>query len=252
MRRFLVRPRWVLALLGALTIAAGFVWLGQWQFERALSSATVVSRTTEEPVVLSSIITPNTAVRAVDDGQMVMTTGRFIASDFDVVTSRLNRGDYGYWVVGHLAVKSAGDATEVGLAVALGWTPDREIAYETAQVLRTAETDSYGVVGRFMATEAPETPKNKSDPREMMTMSVAALLNRWTPFGGFDVYGGYVVSSVPPPGLVAIDSPAPQPQAVLNWLNVFYAAEWVLFAGFVVFLWYRLARDAFEREREAE
>jgi surfeit locus 1 family protein len=28
------------------------------------------------------------------------------------------------------------------------------------------------------------------------------------------------------------------------------AAEWVIFAGFAVFLWYRLARDAWEREKE--
>ena len=36
----------------------------------------------------------------------------------------------------------------------------------------------------------------------------------------------------------------------LNWLNVFYAVEWVVFAGFAVFLWYRLVRDAVERERD--
>jgi surfeit locus 1 family protein len=35
-----------------------------------------------------------------------------------------------------------------------------------------------------------------------------------------------------------------------NWLNVFYAIEWVVFAGFAVFLWFRLVRDAFEREHE--
>jgi surfeit locus 1 family protein len=36
----------------------------------------------------------------------------------------------------------------------------------------------------------------------------------------------------------------------LNWLNIFYAVEWVIFAGFAIFLWYRLARDAWERELE--
>jgi hypothetical protein len=33
-------------------------------------------------------------------------------------------------------------------------------------------------------------------------------------------------------------------------LNIFYAIEWVVFAGFAVFLWYRLVRDAWEREEE--
>jgi hypothetical protein len=36
----------------------------------------------------------------------------------------------------------------------------------------------------------------------------------------------------------------------LNWLNVFYAIEWALFAGFAVYLWYRLVKDAYEREEE--
>lgn len=51
-------------------------------------------------------------------------------------------------------------------------------------------------------------------------------------------------------GLTAIYSPPPIDKATLNWLNVFYAVEWVVFAGFAIFLWFRLVRDAFEREVE--
>jgi hypothetical protein len=36
----------------------------------------------------------------------------------------------------------------------------------------------------------------------------------------------------------------------LNWLNVFYAIEWVVFAGFALYLWFRLVKDAWEREAE--
>ena len=36
----------------------------------------------------------------------------------------------------------------------------------------------------------------------------------------------------------------------MNWLNVFYALEWVVFAGFAVFLWFRLVKDAVEREKD--
>ena len=35
----------------------------------------------------------------------------------------------------------------------------------------------------------------------------------------------------------------------LNLLNVFYALEWALFAGFAIYLWYRLVRDVVEREQ---
>jgi surfeit locus 1 family protein len=251
MLRVMLRPRWVLALLGALIVAAGFAWLGHWQFERALTSATVAPRPTEEPVALHSIIAPNSPVRSTSDGRMVTTAGQFVAADFDVVTNRLNRGEKGYWVVGHLATE-APDATEPSLAIALGWTADQETAFEVAQTLRAEATHSHSFAGRFVATEAPQVPKNTTNQREMTTMSVAALVNRWTESGSHDVYGGYLVASNPPPGLAAIDSPAPQPEVALNWLNVFYAAEWALFAGVAVFLWYRLARDAFERERERD
>ena len=36
----------------------------------------------------------------------------------------------------------------------------------------------------------------------------------------------------------------------LNWLNVFYAIEWVAFMLFAFYLWYRLVKDALEREIE--
>ena len=36
----------------------------------------------------------------------------------------------------------------------------------------------------------------------------------------------------------------PQDEFVeLNFLNIFYAIEWVLFAGFAIFMWWRLVQD---------
>jgi len=52
------------------------------------------------------------------------------------------------------------------------------------------------------------------------------------------------------PGLTRIDSPKPSSDVEVNLLNIFYAVEWVVFAGFAIFLWYRLVRDAWEREQE--
>jgi hypothetical protein len=40
-----------------------------------------------------------------------------------------------------------------------------------------------------------------------------------------------------------------QPAPAINWLSAFYAAEWVLFAGFAVFLWGRTVKDALDAER---
>ena len=54
-----------------------------------------------------------------------------------------------------------------------------------------------------------------------------------------------------PAGLARpISSPAPAEASTVNWLNIFYAVEWAVFAGFAFYLWYRLARDAWENELE--
>jgi len=51
-------------------------------------------------------------------------------------------------------------------------------------------------------------------------------------------------------GLDEIDAPAPSTEVTINWLNIFYSIEWAVFAGFAVFLWFRLVKDAWEREQE--
>ncbi|WP_317451759.1 hypothetical protein [Microbacterium sp. NIBRBAC000506063] len=53
-----------------------------------------------------------------------------------------------------------------------------------------------------------------------------------------------------PAGLVDISSPPPTEGSTVNWLNIFYAVEWAIFAGFAFYMWYRLARDSWEREVE--
>jgi len=78
-------------------------------------------------------------------------------------------------------------------------------------------------------------------------MAVPELINLWESVPG-GVYGGYVILDSAPAGLELIDAPAPIAEVGLNLLNVFYAIEWVVFAGFAIFLWYRLVRDAWELE----
>ena len=76
------------------------------------------------------------------------------------------------------------------------------------------------------------------------------MLNTWKSVDPAGIYGGYLVSATAPAGLAKIYSPAPSSSIEINWLNIFYAVEWIVFAGFAVFLWYRLVRDAHEREVE--
>jgi cytochrome oxidase assembly protein ShyY1 len=248
----MLRPRWVLALLGALAVAAAFALLGQWQFERAIDSGEVVQRTTEEPLPLQQTAQPGGPTSEKSTGQKVTATGRFVPGDEQLITGRLNGGVHGYWVVSHF-VTAPGSS---GVPVARGWTADRGDAEAAMRSLAGDETEGLRVgaagttvSGRFLPAEAPAVPEEGGDPHAMSTVSVAALINLWENADD-SVYAGYIVDDQPPAGLEAIDSPVPENEVAVNWLNVFYAAEWAVFAGFAVFLWYRLVRDAYERQEE--
>jgi hypothetical protein len=107
------------------------------------------------------------------------------------------------------------------------------------------------LTGRIVDSEAPELPdEDAADPFVMTTLSEAALVNVWQVTASPDVYSVNLISADAPTGLDPIFSPRPEAQTTLNWLNVFYAVEWVVFAGFAVYFWYRLGRDAWEREAE--
>jgi surfeit locus 1 family protein len=250
MLRMMLRPRWVLALLAALGVAAAFAILAQWQVGRAVEEATVVERPTEQVRPFAEVAQPDGPTDQSATGQRVSVRGTIVSGDTVLVQGRLNDGVAGWWVVAHLEVT---DAAPGGLPVALGWTADQRTAREALDAI---DADARGgaaeveVVGRFLPSEAPVVPAEDADPNAMTTVAVAHLINVWADYDDRPVYFGYVTATEPVAGLEAISSPPPEQQAQLNWLNVFYAIEWVVFAGFAVFLWYRLVKDAVQRERE--
>ena len=243
----MLRPRWIAALVLALAIAAGFALLGQWQLDRAISSGEVVERSTETVQPLTEIVTPDGPPRQIAEGQMVETSGSFVAGDEQIINGRHNGGETGYWVVGHFVT-----AEGASIAVARGWTADADTAAAVRDRLASQMSIAslQPLTGRFLPSEAPEVPADGVDPHTMTTVSTAALINLWANWSDQSVYQGYIVDSAAPDGLVAIDSPESVVEVPLNWLNIFYALEWAVFAGFAVFLWYRLVRDAWERELE--
>lgn len=236
------RPRWVGALVLCLAIAAAFAALGQWQFERSIEAGAPPETVTEEALPLHEVAQPQRPVMEAAIGQRVSFTAEFVRSDFLVLSGRINHDDPGYWVIGHAIVDDG-----ASLAVALGWAPTENIAYAALEVLR-ASPPSGGFTGRHLHTEAPHQSDYMAGERS--ALAVPELINIWSqqPDG---VYGGYVIWDQAAPGLEVIDAPPPPSGVSLNLLNVFYALEWAVFAGFAVYLWYRLVRDAVERDAEA-
>lgn len=233
------RPKWIALLVLALLLAGGFAALGQWQLARSIDAGAVVERESETVLPLTEVAEPQRPLTQRADGQLVEVAGRLIAADSSVLSERVNDGETGFWVVGHLLTDEG-----ASLAVALGWAPTEEAA---RAALSSMSGGPATITGRYLPGEAPQ--ESDFEEGERSTMAPAAFINEWSAFEG-DVYGGYVVSLDDAAGLERIDSPTPTETVQVNWLNIFYAAEWVVFAGFAVFMWYRLVKDTWEREAE--
>ncbi|WP_203136254.1 SURF1 family protein [Microbacterium sp. JZ31] len=264
LREVMLRPRWLAMLAFALLVAGVFAWLGQWQLSSAIDTDPVPEGATEEVRPIEDVVAPGQYLEEPLVGQRVEVAGRWVPGDFIVVSSRYNDGVEGFWVTGQFRVDAE---RPTSIAVAVGWAPTRERADAAVEALNGLATsapegsaDPVSLTGRIISDEGAVLPPAGADPLELTRMSPAALLSRWhepdgSPVAAIDVYRPYLTSSDPTgglgdAGLEAISSPAPELASPVNWLNIFYAVEWAVFAGFAFYLWYRLAKDAWERELE--
>ena len=262
MIRIARKPKWIALLLFALVLAAVFAWLGKWQLERAVLDSQAASSPTEIAKPLIELAKPGGPIPITAGGHLTSVVGAFDPDGFVILTGRLNQGQAGYWLVGRLFVANSGSNADsvstpgpqsVSLPVALGWAPTKEaldaaLASETAAAV-AGSASTISLSGRLMPTEAPAVPKPTGDPFEVSTLSVASLVNVWPNYSGTS-FGAYLIDDHGPDGLTTIDSAPPENSTTLNWLNIFYAIEWTVFAGFAVYFWYRLVKDAYEREEE--
>ena len=231
-------PKWIGALLLALAVAAGFAALGQWQLERSIDNATVVDIDTETAVPLDEIAEPASQMTEAQAGRIVSVAGDLIVDDTVALADRPDGlGGTGTWLVGHVVT-----ADGVSVAVALGSTPGGSgIGLFDDSSLDDPRRDW---VGRYLPSEEPQASDFENGIRS--SLAVPELVNLWAEPG--PVYAGFIVLADPYVGLDPIRADAPVREATLNLLNVFYAIEWALFAGFAIYLWHRLVRDAVERQ----
>ena len=250
LREVMLRPRWIAMLVLCLVVAGVFAWLGQWQLSNAIDTDPPEEGATEVVLPIDEVVAPGAYLEEPLVGQQVEVAGAWDPEDFLIVSSRFNDDVEGYWVTGRLQLEDASS-----LAVAIGWAPTREAAEgAAAELARGVDPDRVvTLTGRVISDEGPAVPTG-DDPYEMTRMSPAALLSQWGGAPG-EVYRPYLTAFDPAggitdAGLVEISSPAPELGSPINWLNIFYAIEWAIFAGFAFYLWYRLAKDAWERELE--
>lgn len=248
LREVMLRPRWIGMLVLCLVVAGVFAWLLQWQLARALAPDLVPEGATEDVRPITEVVEPGGYLNGQLGGQRVDVTGAWDPADFLLVTQRLNDGTEGVWVTGRLEVEGA------SLGAAIGWAPDIASAERAVGELSEAATDGdVELTGRLVSDEGPVLAPG-DDPYEMTRMSTPALLGQWGDIDG-PVYRPFIVledetAQIVDAGLDTIVADAPVEDETVNWLNLFYAVEWAVFAGFSFYLWYRLAKDAWERELE--
>ncbi|MDQ0755567.1 SURF1 family protein [Arthrobacter sp. B3I4] len=248
-----LKPRWIAGLVFALVISGVFVLLSQWQFGRSTRAEAPVSTATEDPRPLTSVLKPGEFFPGSVSDQMVTATGRYDPQKQVLVPNRINDGAKGFWIVSAFAVQGApplaGAAAtpQTWVPVARGWVADAADA-------PAPPSGTVQLTGRLIPSEAP-LPNTDPGPGRATAVSVAELINLWD----VSSYPGFVAASAEASAGsdVAVSGPAkplkigPQPPAqTVNWLNLFYAAEWVVFAGFALFIWWRLVKDDYRRDLE--
>ncbi len=249
-----LKPRWILTLILAMAAAAVFVLLSQWQFNSSRETPPPAPSTTENVRPLTDVLEPLTPLYASGADQMVSIQGAFEPGTRMLVENRLRDGEEGLWVVQAFAVDAAPEPAEPAepavIPVVLGWVSEAE----DAAAVQEQEGDA-AVVGRLLPPEAPEVQRNADG--QVPSLSTAELSNLWDAptYAAFVVASDVTVDGVAVPFAADLEPVVvgPQPQDTpINWLNIFYAIEWVVFAGFAFFLWWRLVADDHRRTLEDE
>ncbi|GAA1102593.1 SURF1 family protein [Nesterenkonia jeotgali] len=251
-----LQPKWIGTLALALLLATVFVVLSAWQFSESSSEPPPTEEITETAAPLTEVHEPQQPMTVAEADRIVDTSGEFLEDTQVLIEERLQDGESGYWVVAAFRPEDAPD--ENIIPVVRGWVEDPGAAEELP-----AE-QPLEIQGRLLPPEAPGPGQRgmSADGTQIFpTLSPAELINVWDQPG----YSGFLVafqtldaegtelgaassSSTMEP--VRVD---PQPETSdINWLNLFYGVEWTVFAGFAFYLWWRLVKDAHEKQLEEE
>ncbi len=231
--------RWLGGLLIAVLVAGVFGLLATWQWSRSHEPPPPPAEITETVKPLQKVYTPGVPILQTQADHIVSVEGVFDPSKQVLVANRLQQGDKGYWTVSALRVKG----TDWWIPVVRGWSAEKKVA-------DGLPTGTVTVVGRLLPPEAPYAGK-EPDEGALASLSPAQLANTWDA----SLYDAFLVSndkipSSSPASFERVTVNAQPQNSEINWLNVFYAVEWIVFAGAAFYMWFRLVKDDYDRQVE--
>ena len=239
--RVLLTRRWaVLTLILALVVGTCAV-LGFWQWQRGV----VVVRTPAStlPVApVEQVVGGSDPLVAAEVGRRVRVQGTWDPSVRFLLPGRPLDGRDGAWVLG--MVRLPGGA---GVPVVRGWAP------AGAQVPPVPVPGAADVVGVVQPPEAQDQGAGRGPlpPGQSWVVSAAVLVNHVD----YPVVPAYVVATAPAAQDAALRPVPPHLPGSetrrLDWRNIAYALQWLVFAVFSVVLWARALRDEASRAPSA-
>ncbi len=245
--RFLLTPRWWGINVFVLLAIPFCVFMGSWQLGR-FEDRVADHRAANEQVSSSKreAARPLAELLPVDkktSGKQTTATGRY--GKQLLVPDRELDGKRGYYVVTMLRT-DGGKA----LPVVRGWLPgDADAAKAPA-----APAGEVTVTGALQASESPGSNGVSAagglPAGQTGAISAASLVN----LVPYDVYDAWVTLTKADSGMKAVPATAPQDTGLdlKAFQNLGYTGEWFVFAGFVVFMWFRLLRREVEFARDTE
>ncbi len=258
MLKLALTARWIAALVLCLLLAVAFALLAQWQINRTFIESTSNEAWSEVKVVdLETVAVPNSPFTfseiSVEGDKTVLTKVRtkvtFNPSRALLIADRIQlNGDTGYWVV----VPTRTEQAE--LFIAAGFIQGGDKAKQAlSQIQKLFTVQAFmPVEGRLLPSEAPAQSLGKD---LYSTLSVPQLINNELDQGSeTPTYTGFLALTdqnmfAQIDAVQELTIGMPKTDSEVNWLSAFYAIEWTVFAGFAVFMWWRLLADSYKKQQ---
>lgn len=219
----------LIALLG-LTITSA---LGAWQYDRAHRDdiAAEVLAASARPV--AALVAPGAYVLESDFGRRALVRGRLHPEQSLVTCGHVQRDVAGCWLLSPVALADGRSAVVVGGFVA------ENAAQSLLTDVRSRPAREVAIAGRLQPAESMERGTAFVEPADRVHLiSTNELVQRW----GAPLVDGYVVAFAPLAG-ERVTTALVLPPSGITWRNLFYAWQWWMFAGFVLFVLWRYISD---------
>lgn len=254
--RFLLTPRWWGINVFALLVIPICIFMGSWQLsrfeDRVATHQQQEDRSAQAKVAAARPIDSLLPVDKITSGRQASARGHYDTGRQLLVPARTLKDKHGerqgFYVLNLLRTDSG-----KALPVVRGWLPGDADAKADRATVPAPPKGEVTVTGALQASENQGTDGVQAGgglPQGQLGMISAASLVNIVPY---EVYDGWITLTDVQAPLHAVPPVAAEGSGLdlKAFQNLGYTGEWFVFAGFVVFMWFRLFRREAETARDA-